>query len=456
MFKDILIKFKGDKVIWRIIIALMLISVLSVYSSISLLAIQQKDGNTTFYIIKHMIIVGISLGIIYFFHKIDYRVYFKLAKVILISSIPLLLLTFFADDTNSAQRWLEIPGIGLSFQPSDYTKFALLIFASRILSQNQNDIGNYKKVLLPIVIVTGVLCSIILISNFSTSILLFIYVLVLLFVGRIPMKQLSILVGILSIVGFLLLMMIINSPETISRASTWKSRLNAKYPAMVETLSFVKSKTPEYKNTIAVASVKGENYQATQAKIAIANGGILGKGPGRSTQRDMLPQAYCDFIYAIIIEDYGLLGGIVVMILYLWLIYRAGIIIRKCKYSFPALLSFSLIFMMVMQSLVNMAVSVTLFPVTGQTMTLISMGGTSMFFTSISLGIILSISHSIEKFNVEEDKEDDGKEEKEEEKVKDDAVVEKETKTKTDESKPLKEIIENDDDDDVINDNTKK
>lgn len=372
----------------------MVISLLSVYSSVSLLAYQVRGGDTTYFLMKHSFILAICLVLMFVFHRIEYKLLYKLARVLLFTSLPFLVLTFFVDDTRAAERWLEIPGIGLSFQPSDFAKFALIVFVAKVLSQNQLEIENFKKVLLRILIISGITCTLILVTNFSTAALLFTYIFAMLFVGRIPMKQIGLLTLVLAFMVFLMLTLIMNFPGIFPRGETWKNRLHGKYPALVQTLDFVNDND---RASVGNNTNEPDNYQALQAKIAVANGGLIGKGPGNSTQRDMLPQAYCDFIYAILIEEYGLIGGVIVMFLYLWLLFRVGLLVRKNEYTFPALLSFGLTFMIVFQALINMAVSVNLFPVTGQTMPLISMGGTSMFFTSISFGIILSISRSLEE-----------------------------------------------------------
>jgi cell division protein FtsW len=365
---------KGDPVIWAVVLLLSIFSVLAVYSSTGTLAYRFQQGNTAYYILKHASFLMIGLILIFVTHLIPYKYYSRLSQLFLFLSIPLLGITIILGTTlNSAARWLTLPGIGLTFQTSDFAKLALIMYLARTLSLNQENIKDYKTAFLPVVIPVIVVCMLILPANFSTSAILLTTSVVLMFVGRINFKHLLALggIGVLFITIFIVIALYTNRE---GRISTWKHRIE----------SF---------------SGKGDgkgSYQVDQAKIAIVTGGFFGKGPGNSTQRNFLPHPYSDFIYAIIIEEYGLWGGIVVLILYLFILYRAGVIVRKSERTFPAFLAMGLSFSLVFQAMINMAVAVNLLPVTGQTLPLVSMGGSSLLFTGIALGIVLSVSRGIQ------------------------------------------------------------
>ena len=376
--------FKGDGIIWGVILLLTLFSVLAVYSSTGTLAYKYQGGNTTYYVIKHISFMMVGFAAIYVTHLIPYRYYSRLAQLFLYISIPLLGLTLvLGTSLNSAARWLTLPGIGLTIQTSDFAKLALIMYIARMLSLKQDEIKDFKKAFLPIIVPVGLVCILILPANLSTSLMVFIVSIILMFIGRISIKHLSILGGI-GIVCLALFIWIAPMTKTKIgfRVETWKHRVES-----------------------YVGGVKDEgehdNFQANQAKIAVATGGIIGKGPGNSIQRNFLPHPYSDFIYAIIIEEYGLIGGVVILFLYLYLLYRAGVIVRKADRTFPAFLTFGLTLSLVFQAMINMAVAVNLFPVTGQTLPLVSMGGSSILFTSAAMGIILSVSRGINKEEVE-------------------------------------------------------
>jgi cell division protein FtsW len=367
---------KGDKVIWAIMLLLSLLSILVVYSAVVTLAHKFKQGNTEYYLFKHFVIIVLGFGIAYVFHKIKYTVFSKVAQIGFILSIPLLIYTLLKGvSAGEASRWLEIPGLGLTFQSSDIAKLMLLIYVARILAIKGKELVDFKSVLKYLLIPIGVICILILPSNFSTAALLFFNCLLLMFLGGIDSKIIFKIVGICVLTAGLFFTWIWFAPDTIpgGRGPTWRSRL--------ESFSSKDSKT---------------NYQSEQAKIAIATGGIIGKGPGNSTQRAFLPQASSDFIYAIIIEEYGLLTGFIMLFLYMILLYRGIKILRDNEKPFGSFMAIGLTFSLVFQALVNMAVAVNLFPVTGQPLPLVSMGGTSIWFTMISIGIILSVSKSIE------------------------------------------------------------
>lgn len=385
-------QFKGDKVIWRLLFILSAISLLAVYGSISLIAIKGNQNNTTIFLLKQAFTLGVGIVITYWVHKMDYSWFFKLSNILLILSAVFLMLTFsktFAVETNNANRWIQFPGIGLRFQPSEFAKIALLIFIAKVLSIHQKDLGNAKKVLYPILIVTMIIAGMVLISNFSTAFFIIFTSVVMLFFGRIPWKQMFALAGVGSFVAILMLGIILKAPDMFPRGGTWQKRIVSYMPSLA-------SQANGYDASKEMKEVMVDNHQVIQAKIAIAEGGIIGKAPGNSSQKYKLSQAYCDFIYAIIIEDYGLIGGFIIMGLYLILMYRAGRIVKKCEYTFPALLVIGLTFSMVFQAMVHMGVAVNLLPATGQTMPIISLGGTSLLTTSISFGIILGVSRKID------------------------------------------------------------
>jgi len=307
--------------------------------------------------------------IIFFVHLIPYRVFSRMSIFALYLAIPLLILTLIVgSNINDATRWLEIPGTGLTIQPSDFAKIALVMYVAKILSVNQNNIKDFKGVFGKISLAIIGTCALILPANFSTAVIVFVTAFSLMFVGRIPIRYLALMIftGLLAFSIFIGGALLLNRE---GRISTWKNRIEA------------------------YVDGDGDNYQADQAKVAIVQGGLFGKGPGNSTQRNLLPHPYSDFIYAIIIEEYGtLIGGILVIALYMWLFFRAGMIIRRSRSTYGAFLAFGLSMGLVLQAFVNMAVAVGLVPVTGQTLPLVSMGGSSIFFTSIATGMILSVS----------------------------------------------------------------
>lgn len=367
---------KGDKVIWAIMFLLSLLSVLVVYSAVVTLAHKFKQGNSEYYLLKHFVIVALGFGIAFMFHKIKYTNFSKMAQIGFILSIPLLIYTLLKGvSAGEASRWLEIPGLGLTFQSSDIAKLMLLIYVARILAMRGNELVDFKSVSKYLLLPIGIVCVLILPANFSTAALLFFNSLLLMFLGGVNLKIIFKIIGIAVLIAGLFFSWVWLAPETIpgGRGTTWKAR--------IENFSKGDSKS---------------NYQSEQAKIAIAAGGVIGKGPGNSTQRAFLPQASSDFIYAIIIEEYGLLIGFLLLFLYMILLYRGVKIMRDNNKPFGGLVAIGLSFSLVFQALVNMAVAVNLFPVTGQPLPLISMGGTSIWFTMIALGIILSVSRGVE------------------------------------------------------------
>ncbi|MBB2151590.1 FtsW/RodA/SpoVE family cell cycle protein [Pedobacter gandavensis] len=368
---QILDKTKGDRWIWLIIILLSLISILTVYSATGTYAYKVNKTVEKVLLTKHLIFVIMGIGMIYIAHLLDYKYYAGISKVLMIITIPLLFYTaVFGANINDASRWVKIPVIGLTFQTSDLAKLALITFLARMLTKKQENIKDVKEAFLPIMGSVCVVFVLIAWANLSTAIMLFGVSILLLIIGRISIKQISIVCAGGAV---LLLFIVFLGP----RAGTYKSRVN----------SFLH---PEMQNS-------DKTYQADQSKIALATGGVFGKGPGNSTQRNFLPHPYSDFIFAIIVEEYGLLGAMTVIVLYLVLLYRCVRIVTQSPKAFGALLAAGLSFSLTIQAFANMAVAVGLGPVTGVPLPLVSMGGTSMIFTSIAFGIILSVSRDVEE-----------------------------------------------------------
>jgi cell division protein FtsW len=367
---------KGDPVIWVVVILLSLFGMMAVYSSTINLAFAKQHGNTEYYLMKHVGILILGFGIMWLAHSVDFQYYSRLSQIFVVLSILLLIYTiFFGIETNDAKRWVRIPVIGMTFQSSDMAKLALIMFIARFLSKRQEEIKSFKKSLLPIMAAIIVICGLIAPYNLSTAAVLFSTCMLLLFIGRIPIKY---LLG-LAVAGIFFLTLIIGivlSTPGQGRVATWQSRIE-------NYIAFVKGDD------------QVESYQNQQAKIAIATGGITGKGPGQSTQRNYLPSPYADFIYAIIIEEYGLIGGFGLIAVYLILLVRTVKIVTNAPKAFGALLAIGLSFSLVIQAFVNMGVAVHILPNTGLPLPLVSMGGTSLFFTSMAFGIILSVSRAI-------------------------------------------------------------
>ncbi|MDF1549457.1 MAG: FtsW/RodA/SpoVE family cell cycle protein [Bacteroidales bacterium] len=373
--------FKGDRVIWIVLVFLSIISIVSVYSSIGDLAYRFSGGNTSHYLFRHLRFLLVGFIVLYFVHRIPYSLFFSLSQLFIIVAALLLIFTLFMGVTrNDATRWLSLPGIGVEFQTSDIAKFALIVYISRILSLSQENEESLTLAFKRIIIPVGIICGLILPSNFSTSFLLFFTSLVLMFIGRIPAKKLFSSVGILIGIMVFLVMLAFLAPN-VGRLGTWKNRIE----------SFWNDKG-------------GDDYQANLAKTAIATSGLVGKGPGNSSVRYSLPQAYSDFIFAIILEEWGSLVGILVLSSYLFLLYRVGMIVKASSRTFPAFLAIGLTVNLVFQALANMAVAVNIVPVTGQPLPLVSMGGTSIISTFAALGVVLSISRSLEKQHLIDEK----------------------------------------------------
>jgi cell division protein FtsW len=385
---------RGDKVIWTAVFLLAIVSLLVVYSSTGLLAYKMYKGNTEVYLFKQFAFIVVGLAIIYFAHQVNYTIYSGVARILFLLSIPLLLYTlFFGVRLNEGSRWIRLPIINMTFQTSDLAKLALFMYLSRLLSKKQEVIKDFRTGFLPVITPVAIICILIAPANLSTALLIGATSLMLLFIGRVRAKHLLLTV-VVAVVPVLILVgaaMIrhssnggaIEKPRAeghsglFVRVDTWISR--------VETFMYGGLDNDE------------NNYQTNQAKIAIARGGILGLGPGNSQQRNFLPHPYSDFIYAIIIEEYGLIGGVFIMLIYLVFLLRSIRIFRRCPFAFGAFLALGLSFTLVIQALANMAVNVNLFPVTGVTLPLVSMGGSSFLFTCLAIGIILSVARNVEQ-----------------------------------------------------------
>lgn len=383
---------RGDKVIWAIVIILGLVSLLAVYSSTGLLAYKMNRGNTEVYLFKQVVFIALGITVIYFMHRINYTFYSRLAVILFLLSIPLLLYTLFYGVTlNEGSRWIRVPVINLTFQTSDLAKLALFMYVSRQLSKRQSWVHDLKKGFLPIMIPVAVICLLIAPANLSTALLLGASCLMLMFIGRIRGKYLLATIG-LALVPVLILV-------TLATAYYDKQEQKCEeLPAILQT-SRIPTWIKRVQNFMYASKDmdKDDNYQVNQAKIAIAKGGWLGTGPGNSESRNFLPHPYSDFIYAIIIEEYGLIGGACLIFIYLLFLFRSIRLFRKCPYAFGAFLALGLSFTLVIQALANMAVNVNLVPVTGVTLPLVSMGGSSFLFTCVSIGIILSVARNVEQ-----------------------------------------------------------
>ena len=388
-------KTRGDKYIWGIVIILAITSVLVVYSATGSLAYKKNHGNVEVYLFKQLAFMISGMFIIYFLHRVNYTVFSKLAAIFLVISIPLLIYTLaFGAKINEGTRWIKVPIINLTIQTSDFAKIALFMYLSRVLSKKQDVIKDFKKGFLPAIIPVMIVCALIMPANLSNALLTGATSLLLMFIGRVSLKHifLTICVAMVPIILIISLAVLTNKPKTVDDENK-KEAISDKLTGMGRLGTWVK-RTQDF--------IYGSNqdipYQVQQAKMAIANGGILfGLGPGNSIARNYLPQAYNDFIFAIIIEEYGLIGGAFIIFIYMLFLFRGIRIFRKCPYAFGAFLALALSFTLAIQAIANMAVNVNLVPVTGVTLPLISMGGSSFLFTCAAIGIILSVARNVEQ-----------------------------------------------------------
>ncbi|PVW17077.1 FtsW/RodA/SpoVE family cell cycle protein [Marixanthomonas spongiae] len=365
---------KGDRVIWAIVALLAVFSFLPVYSASSNLAYLYGDGNTLPYLLKHLAHLLLGFAILYGIHKIPFHYFRGLSIIALPLVIVLLLLTLGQGTTidgANASRWIRVPFVGVTFQTSTLAAVVLLTYVARYLSKIKDKTVTFKETLLPLWLPVFIVLALILPANFSTTAIIFAMVVVLVFVGGYPIKYLGVILG----AGLLCLTLFVLTAKAFpgvfpNRVDTWISRVE----------NYADGKDTE------------ADYQIEKAKIAIASGGISGLGPGKSVQKNFLPQSSSDFIYAIIVEEFGLVGAMFLMFLYLFLLFRLLIVAHKSSSVFGTLLVIGVGLPIVFQALINMAVAVELFPVTGQTLPLISSGGSSIWMTCLAVGMVLSVS----------------------------------------------------------------
>jgi len=367
--------FKGDRIIWGLVVLFMIYSLLAVYSSSASVAYLKYGGNTSYFLRSQFFMLVLSLVIIVVVHYLPYRIYSSLAGLILLFSVGLLILTFaIGARVNEAVRTIEIPGTGFRLQTSDVAKVALVLYLARELSRFQGELNNFMLVTRRLMLPVAIICALIMPENLSTAMMVFGISMIIMFIGRVPIKYLLAYAGI-AVAGVILFAMLLGIFTEKNRVQVWKNRIE----------NFFSGKVNE-----------DADYQSNQAKIAISTGGLFGKAPGKSTQRNMLPQSNSDFIFAIIIEEYGLLFGAIPLILaYMILLFRGIMIVKKCETAFPAYLVIGLIIMITVQAMLNMLVAVGLFPVTGQTLPMVSWGRTSVLVMSFSIGAILSVSRVV-------------------------------------------------------------
>ena len=383
--KELINNLKGDRVIWSFVALLALFSFMPVFSASSNLAyMNHGTGNTISYLLKHLAHIFIGFIIIYWVHKVPYHYYRGISKLGLPVVWILLAYTMIKGTViagANASRWIQVPFIGITFQTSTLASIVLMLFVARYLSKKREVEATFQESLLELWLPVFITLAFILPSNFSTAALIFSMVLMLAFVGKYPLKYIGFIIGagIAALMLFVLLAKAFPDSHFFSRVDTWTSRIE------------------NYRN-----SKPGEDdYQIEKAKIAIASGGIYGLGPGKSVQKNFLPQSSSDFIYAIIVEEWGLIGGLGILFLYLLLFFRFVVASHKANTLFGKLLVVGLGFPMIFQAMINMAVAVELLPVTGQTLPLISSGGSSIWMTSIALGIIINVTKKDEEIALE-------------------------------------------------------
>jgi cell division protein FtsW len=390
---------RGDKYIWGIVVLLSLISILVVYSATGSLAYKMYKGNTNVYLFKQLSFSVLGLLLMYFLHRINYTIFSKVATILFLLSIPLLLYTlFFGARINDGSRWIKLPIINMTIQSSDLAKLALFMYISRLLSKKQETIKDFKKGFIPVVTPVLIICALIMPANLSNALLTGATSLLLMFIGRISLKHIFLTIGVALIPVVIIVMVAMLTYNGPQKAETVKTGVAEKVKSFGRFGTWVRRV-----QDFMYAKDNETPYQVQQAKIAIANGNVLvGLGPGNSRQRNFLPQAYNDFIYSIIIEEYGLLGGGFMIFIYLVFLFRCIRIFRRCPYAFGAFLALGLSFTLVIQAVANMAVNVNLVPVTGVTLPLVSMGGSSFLFTCGAIGIILSVARNVEQLEGKE------------------------------------------------------
>lgn len=386
---NIIKNLKGDKTIWAVIALLAVFSFMPVFSASSNLAyMNHGTGNTLGYLLKHAIHIICGFFILYNIQKVPYHYYRTISRAALpVVWLILLITMIFGTEQGSAKRWLEIPFVGISFQPSSLASIVLMVFVARYLSKTEVEKQSFKNSFIDLWIPIGLTLMLILPNNFSTAALIFLMIMMLAFVGNYSLKYISIVIALaLALFACFIIVAKIyentnpdKTPRVFKRVKTWENRW------------------ANYKNDSTDKETSDDDYQIEKAKTAIATGGIYGLGPGKSVQKHFLPQSSSDFIFAIIVEEYGLIGGLGILALYLLLFFRFVIAAHKAKSTFGKLLIVGLGFPMIFQALINMGVAVKLLPVTGQTLPLISSGGSSIWMTCIALGIILNVTKKEEE-----------------------------------------------------------
>lgn len=363
---------RGDKGIWTIILILTFVSIAAVYSSTGRLAYLKHGGDTSYYMLKHFVILLGAWAIMYGVHRIKYIYFARFSLFLLLPTLGLLVLTLTMATVNDASRWIMLGPI--SFQPSELAKLVLVVFLARQLAKYQAVIKE-RKTLLRLLWAPLLTAALIFPENLSTAMLFLLTCFMMMVVGGVAGRYIWSMVGagVLFVALFLTILLAVPGEKLPGRFSTWKARIEH------------------------YGDASEEPYQVTQSKIAIAGGGVLGKGPGNSTQRNFLPHPYSDYIYSLIIEEYGMFAGFGILVLYLWFLRRGIRIARRCKGSFGSYVVLGITFMFTLQALINMGVAVDLLPVTGQTLPFLSMGGTSLFFAACGMGIVLSVSAQVEK-----------------------------------------------------------
>jgi cell division protein FtsW len=396
---ELVSRTRGDRYIWGILLILSLISILVVYSATGSLAYKMNRGNTSMYLFKQLSFTMLGLVIVFFLHRMNYTVFTKVASILFLLSIPLLLYTlFFGTRINEGSRWIKLPVINLTLQTSDLAKLALFMYISRLLSRKQEVIKDFRTGFLPIVIPVLIICALIMPANLSNALLTGATSLLLMFIGRVSFKHIALTI-LVALIPISIIVMIAVITHTDAPADLTGKKAIAEKMKSVGRFGTWVGRVQDF----MYANDKDIPYQVQQANIAIANGNVfMGLGPGNSRQRNFLPQAYNDFIFSIIIEEYGLLGATFIVFVYLLFLFRCIRIFRRCPYAFGAFLALGLSFTLVIQALANMAVNVHLLPVTGVTLPLISMGGSSYLFTCASIGIILSVARNVEQLEGKE------------------------------------------------------
>ena len=369
-------ELKGDRVIWVLISLMTLVSLLGVYSSTGSLSHKEQGGNTEYYLVKQGFIVLFGFFIMYVLHRLHYLRFHRIAPFLFIVAIPLLIFTLlFGVDINSARRWIEIPVLGFTFQSSDFARLALILYLARTISSKQSNKKDFNSAFLPLILPVIIICFLIAPADLSTALLLFSTCIAMMFVGRVAVKYILMLV-LLAVIAFSILILLGHFFPDMVRLATWIERIRE------------------------FTTDSDGGFQVQQSKVAIANGGFFGMGPGQSIQRNFLPSSYADFIYAILVEEYGLLGGLFVISLYMGFFFRITRLVTKSTKAFGAMVVTGLGFSFVFQAFINIAVATHLVPVTGVTLPMISLGGTSIIMNCISLGIILSVSKFVESSNI--------------------------------------------------------